>query len=198
MNNIDWNYLKNPIIFLTASLICAILLTLVGQQYEAAQLNKYNQAVSTLQTAHTRYLRLVNDIDLIDQYRNLYSGYKSSGLVGDERRLSWIESLEGANKVLRLPKLTYNLLPQDKFERPGLVAKTGVEVKSSPMELSMNLLHEEDIFAILEGLRQSISNLFTVDSCTLSRQSGVGASLNTKDANLSSLCKIRWVTINVK
>ena len=170
----------------------------VGYQYESTQIVKYDKAVETLGTTHTLYINMVNDIDLLEQYRNLYSGYKSSGLIGEERRLSWIESLENTNKVLKLPRLSYRLMPQEKFIRPGLKVKRGVELSGSAMELSMDLLHEEDILAVLEGLRLSIKNLFTVESCSLRRSSRVGVPLNTKKANLRSICTIRWVTIDVK
>ena len=173
-------------------------MAVVGYQYESAQIKKYDKAVETLRTTHARYINMVKDIDLLEQYRNLYTGYKSSGLVGEERRLSWIESLENTNKVLKLPTLSYSLLPQEKFIRPGLKVKSGVELSGSAMELTMGLLHEEDILAVLEGLRLSIKNLFTVESCSLSRSGKVGVPLNTKKTNLRSECTIRWVTINVK
>ena len=169
-----------------------------GYQYESAQGKKLDKAVGTLGTAHTLYVNMVNDVDLLEQYKNLYSGYKSSGLIGEERRLSWIESLENTNKVLKLPTLSYSLLPQEKFIRPGLKVKSGVELSGSAMELTMGLLHEEDILAVLEGLRLSIKSLFTVESCSLRRDGKVGAPLNTKKINLHSKCTIRWVTIDVK
>jgi len=171
---------------------------MAGFQYESAQNENYDKAVETLRITHTRYINLVKDIDLLEQYRNLYGGYKSSGLVGEERRLSWIESLENTNKVLKLPKLTYSLLPQEEFTRPGLKVKSGVELSGSPMELNMGLLHEEDLLAVLEGLRLSIKNLFTVESCSLSRGNKIGVPLDTKKSNLRSKCTIRWVTIDVK
>ena len=99
--------------------------------------------------------------------------------------------------MLRLPTLTYNLLPQEDFKRPGFKVERGVEVHSSPMDLSMGLLHEEDLFALLEGLRQSIRNLFTVDSCNLDREVGIERSLDTRQSNLKGRCTIRWVTIDV-
>jgi len=198
MNRIDWRYLQRPLIFLMLSIIIAVALGLVGYQYESAQVKKYDNAVSTLRTTHKLYTNIVNDIDLLDQYRTLYNGYKSSGLIGEERRLSWIESLETTNEVLKLPLLTYNLLPQEKFTRPGLKVKSGVELNSSPMELSLGLLHEEDLLAVFEGLRLSIKNLFTVESCSLTRGGGIGGTLNTRRANLTSKCTIRWVTIDAK
>ena len=198
MNKIDWYYLKRPIIVFLASILVFALLILAGYQWEKMQNEEYEKAVSTLRSTHRIYSNMVNDIDLLDQYRTLYSEYKSSGLVGKERRLSWIESLESTNQVLRLPRLTYDLNPQEKFERPDFKVKRGVEVNSSPMDLSMGLLHEEDLFALLEGLRLSIRNLFTVDRCSITRPSPVSSSLDTRNANLTTTSTLRWVTIDAK
>jgi type II secretory pathway pseudopilin PulG len=181
---------------IVAIMISAALIV-VSYQYEKAQYDKFQQALSTLRSTHKLYKNMVNDIDLLDKYRNLYSGYRASGLVGKERRLSWVESLESTNEVLRLPTLTYSLHPQEDFNRPGFILKRGINVQSSPMELTMGLLHEEDLFALLEGLRLSIKNLFTVDQCLILRQ-GSGGTLDTKNANLTTQCTIRWVTINAK
>ncbi len=196
MDRIDWFYLKKPLIMFGLALLISGALVFVGYQFEASQHDKYQQAVSTLRSTHKLYTNIINDIDLLDQYRNLYNGYKSSGLIGKERRLSWIESLESTNTVLRLPTLTYSLRPQEKFQRPGFKVKRGVEVMSSPMDLSIGLLHEEDLFALLEGLRLSIRNLFTVERCSMTRASGIDRSLDTKRSNLRSECTIRWVTID--
>lgn len=198
MARIDWFYLKRPIIVFFVMLLISLALAVAGHQYEQAQKEKYQQALSTLTSTHRLYRNIVNDIDLLEQYRKIYGGYKSSGLVGKERRLSWVESLESTNEVLRLPTLTYNLQPQEKFERPGLTIQRDVSVLSSPMELSIGLLHEEDLFALLEGLRLSIRNLFTVDSCSITRRSAIDKSLRTKSSNLTTQCKLRWVTIDAK
>ncbi len=198
MNNIDWLYLKGAIILFAMSIVLSVALVGGAYYFESTQSDSYQTSLSTLRSTHSQYKKVVNDLDLLDQYRNLFETYKANGLLGGERRLSWIESLQGANEVLRLPTLTYSLLPQEEFSRPGLRALPNVDIKSSPMELSIGLLHEEDLFAILEGLRLSIKNLFTVDSCSLSRTSPVNSSLNTKQANLRAKCLIRWMTINAK
>ena len=198
MNKIDWFYLRRPLLLLGVTVLVAAGLIAVGYQYETSQREKYESAMSTLRSTHKLYTNIINDIDLLDQYRNLYTDYKSSGLVGDERRLSWIESLESTNQVLRLPTLSYNLNPQEEFERPDFKLKRGVTVMSSPMDLTIGMLHEEDLFALLEGLRLTIKNLFTVDSCTIVRQSPVDRSLDTQKTNFRTQCTIRWVTINAK
>ena len=198
MNKIDWFYLRRPLIIIVVAIMVSGAFALVGYHYEKTQHEEYQVALSTLRSTHKLYSNIINDIDLLDQYRNLYSEYKSSGLVGEERRLSWIESLESTNDVLRLPILTYNLNPQEDFIRPGFKLKRGVAVMSSSMDLTIGMLHEEDLFALLEGLRLSIQNLFTVDSCSIIRSGPVDRSLDTKKANLRTLCTLRWVTINAK
>jgi len=198
MDKIDLLYLKRPIIVFFVTLLISLALAVAGYQYEQAHKADYQKALSALASTHRLYRDKVNDIDLLEQYRKLYDDYRSTGLVGEERRLSWIESLESTNDVLRLPTLTYNLLPREEFVRPGFKVKRGVSVMTSPMALSIGLLHEEDLFALLEGLRLSISNLFTVESCSMKRQKAIGLSLDTKQANLVTKCKIRWVTIDAK
>jgi len=196
LNKIDWFYLRRPLIILAVAILISAAVVVAGYQYEKVQHEDYQTALSTLRSTHKLYSSIVNDIDLLDQYRSLYGEYKSSGLVGEERRLSWIESLESTNEVLRLPTLGYSLNPQEKFVRPGFQLKRGVSVMSSPMDLNLGLLHEEDMFALLEGLRLSIQNLFTVDSCSINRSTPIGRSLDTRQTNLQSRCSIRWVTIN--
>ncbi len=196
MNSIDWDYLKKSIVFLVVTIVFSFSIGFGGYYFETQMYDNYQHSVSTLRSTHSLYKNLINDMDLLEQYRNRFGEYKSSGVVGEERRLSWVESLQSTNKVLKLPALSYKLNPQEVFMRPGFNAKRHVDVKSSPMELNMGFLHEEDLFAILEGLRLSIKNLFTVDSCQIRRLAGFERSLNTKDANFQSNCVIRWVTIN--
>ena len=188
--------MARAMIILVLTLIVAVMISVAGDQYQAAQQEKYAQSLSRLRSTHRLYNNLVKDIDLIEQYRTLFNGYQSSGLVGKERRLSWIESLKATNKVIKLPNFTYRLLPQEKFERPGLQIKRGVEVNSAAMRLNMGLLHEEDIFSVFDGLRLSIESLFAVDSCILIRNADLNQPLNTQRANLSATCVIRWVTLD--
>ena len=198
LNNIDWYFLKRTLIFLFIAIVLAGALIVLGMQFENAHYDEYKKGEANLRTTHRLYKNMVNHIDLLEQYTSKFSQHKASGLVGDERRLSWIESLESTNSVLKLPTLTYNLMSQEGFVRQGLKAGRNVEISSSPMELSMSLLHEEDLFALIEGLSLSISNLFSVDSCSILLSGKVGRSFDTEKANMTSTCVIRWINIDAK
>lgn len=197
MNKVDWKYLRQAMLIFGLSIIVAALMFFAADRFRNSQQDGYQMSLAKLQATFRDYNGLVNDIDILEQYRNLFLDYKLTGLVGDERRLSWIESLETTNSELKLPRMTYNLQPRENFERPGLVKKSGVTVSSAPMAISMELLHEEDIFSVFNGLRDSIKNLFTVDNCTLSRGGEFGKPLDTQKSNMIASCVIRWVTINV-
>ncbi len=197
-NKIDFHFLKRTLIFLSVAILFSVALVILGWQYEDAEYEAYKKGSQSLSKTHSQYKNLVKDIDLLEQYTTKYTDYKASGLVGGERRLSWIETLEKANSVLKLPKITYSLSPQQEFDRPGFKVERQVEVKSSPMELRMSILHEEDIFMLFDELSSSISNLFSVDSCSISLQGQVGKSFDTKSANLKSTCVIRWISIDAK
>jgi hypothetical protein len=197
-NKVDWFYLRKSLVIFFAGLVIAILMIVVGTHYESIKKDEYEQSLSTLSATHQKYSNIINDIDLLEQYKSRYAGYKVSGLVGVERRLSWVESLESTNADLQLPAINYKLLPQEEFKRPGFNVPRGVNVKGSIMVLRMDLLHEEDLLTLIEGLKLSINNIFTVESCSITRSSPLSGSLNMKSANLSSNCRLRWVTIDVK
>lgn len=198
ISNIDWYFLKRTLIFLVIAVVLSSALIVLGLQFEDARYQEYKKGEASLKTVHSSYKKMVKDIDLMEQYTSKYSQHKASGLVGGERRLSWIESLISTNSVLKLPTLTYNLMSQEGFKRQGLKTGRGVAINSSPMELSMSLLHEEDLFALIEGLSLSISNLFTVDSCSILLSGKVGRSFDTQKSNMTSKCVIRWISIDVK
>ena len=192
MNKIDWQYLRQAMIIFIVAIVVAALMGITADRFRAAQKKDYQQSLAALKSTYRQYSGLVNDIDLLEQYRTLFIDYKSTGLVGDERRLSWIESLERTNSRIKLPKMTYRLMPQQDFQRPGLKLDRSVILTSAPMVLNM------DIFSVFEGLRLSIKNIFTVDSCNLTRKGVIGRPLDTQKANVTASCVIRWVTINVK
>jgi hypothetical protein len=197
-NKIDFQFLKRTLIFFVVALILSIGMVFAGIYYEDEKIAEHNKAKSSLSSAHARYSKLVKDIDLIHLYTESYKEFKKSGLIGPERRLSWIETLESVNEVLQLPQLNYSLAPQEEFSRPKFKAAKKILVSSTPMELTMHLLHEEDIFTVFEGIEKSIDNLFSVDSCSIKRKKQGANLLSTKEANLTSSCLIRWITVDVQ
>ena len=197
-NKIDFQFLKRSLIFFAVAVFISAGFIFAGEQIKSEKLQAYTAVKSSLQRSHKKYTTLVKDIDLISLYTQSYKDYKKSGLIGSERRLSWIETLELVNDELKLPKLSYGLEPQEEFKRPKLKIERKILVSSTPMTLDINLLHEEDLFAVFNGIQGSIDNLFTIESCKISRIIKKGSLLSTREANLNSKCLLRWITVDVQ
>ncbi len=75
-NEVDWFYLRKPLIIFVVGLVIAVIMMLAGTQYENFQKDKYEQSLSTLRTTHKLYSNIINDIDLLEQYRTQYTRYK--------------------------------------------------------------------------------------------------------------------------
>jgi len=197
-SKVDWSYLRMPLCIFFTSLMIAFLMIITSKQYENTQQAKYNKSLSALHATLQNYNSTINDIDRLKRYSSQYAEYKASGLVGVERRLSWIESLKKANKVLQLPTINYNLLPQQTFTRLGFKVKESVEVNGSIMDLRMGLLHEGDLFTLIDSLIKLNKNMVTVESCSIKRSSPVSSTLSMEKINLRSNCRLRWININAQ
>ena len=197
-NKLDFDFLKHTLIFLVVAIILSLAFIFGGLQFEQAKYEEYTTTRSSLEQTHLKYKKLVDDLDLLQLYRESYKGYKENGLIGAERRLTWIETLEAVNDDLKLPKLTYALSPQEGFKRPKFIHDKKILVNSTPMLMNIDLLHEEDLFKVFNGIQERIDNLFTIEQCTLSRKQSSGALLNTRSANLNSNCLMRWITVDVQ
>ncbi len=197
-NKLDLDFLKNTLIFLAVAIVLATVFIFGGLQFEQTKYAEYTKTKASLEQSHRQYKKLVEDLDLLQLYRESYKGYKKNGLIGAERRLTWIETLESVNDDLKLPKLTYALAPQEEFKRPKFAKDNKILVNSTPMALNIDLLHEEDLFNVFNGMQQRIENLFTIEQCTLIRKDRTGALLNTRSANLISNCLMRWITVDVQ
>jgi len=197
-NNIDIQYIKGSLIFFLVCLVLAIGLYYVGDEFEISHQEAYQKSRNSLSASHAKYVKLVEDIDRIEQYTKKYDRYRESGLIGPERRLSWIETLEAVNEVLKLPRMAYALSPQEGYIKPKLKVDRNVILNSTPMNLDIDILHEEDIFAVFEGIESSIENLYTLDSCTISSKKALESTFSTKSANMAAKCLLRWITIDAK
>lgn len=197
-SNIDFGFLKNTLIFLGIALVLALVFIFAGIYFEQTKYDEYKKAKVSLAKSHRKYKKLVEDLDLLELYRDSYKHYTQSGLIGPERRLTWIETLESLNDELKLPKLTYSLSPQEEFKRPLFTVDAKIRVLSTPMKMEIDLLHEEDLFDVFGGIDARIQNLFTIDECRIRRKSKSSALLNTRSANLISSCLMRWITVDVQ
>ncbi len=68
------------------------------------------------------------------------------------------------------------------------------------MKLDMQLLHEGDLYTILNALQRQTDGLFDTESCTINRNPTSIESLldSATNKNFSANCEINWYTMQKK
>jgi hypothetical protein len=126
-----------------------------------------------------------------------YQKLVARGVVGDERRLDWVDTINAIKAARRLPDVKYGFGPQRAAAYPGLAGGGEVEFLASPMRLEMSLLHEEDLFRFIGDLRRDLSALVVVKSCSVER-TGEAAKARGLAPRLRARCELDLVTIRDK
>jgi len=123
----------------------------------------------------------------------VYRRLKDAGVLGDERRLEWADTVSRIRKDRELLDVRYRVEPQRLLvSLPGKPAP--VDFYFSTMKVTLALLHEGDLFAFLDDLRASGNAYYAVQRCGLVRTGQIGA-LTTLAPRLRAECSIDLITI---
>ena len=76
-NNIDWYFLKRPLIFFSIAVLITAALIILGLQFEMRSYENYKKSEANLRTTHKLYENMVNDIDLLEQFTEKFNDYKA-------------------------------------------------------------------------------------------------------------------------
>jgi type II secretory pathway pseudopilin PulG len=174
----------------------AAAVAVTNQLLTAAQAEQ--QAVRAARAAEQNKLAQATDEQREIQERLVdYQKLVARGVVGEERRLDWVDHINAIKAARKLPEVKYSLGPQQPAEYPGITRGGEVELLASPMQLDMGLLHEEDLFRFIGDLRGALSALVVVRSCSVER-TGEAAKARGLAPRLRARCELDLVTIRDK
>jgi len=133
----------------------------------------------------------IQNNQIIEQFESNFIKLVEQGVVGEEERLNWFETVQATAKRRGMPLVKYSissrtLLKDKEIKR----AYPGIDVFKSTMTLNINMGHEGDLFALLNDLEKA-KGLFAVDKCDIKRilQKKEG-SVN----NMQAYCELGWYT----
>ena len=181
-----------------SSLLAALLMTFVGAgavyaTLDATKTAKLAQASAQAQRNEIdrKLKRIFSEENEIKQDSALFNQLAERGVIGEEKRLDWIEQLKAIREKRKLFDLQYEIAPQRPLDT---TSGTGFAYYASAMKLQLKLLHEEDLLRTLNDLRQQASALTQIKSCNvwrLPRESGERG----PQAQLQADCQIDWITL---
>ena len=126
----------------------------------------------------------------LQQYQTLVA----RGVVGEEKRLDWVDILTAIKNERRLFNISYSIEPQKDLDYPGLAPAAGVKFVFSHVKIEMQLLHEEDLLNFIDDLARRSKPYLSVRSCNIRRSDRVGGGA-TLAPRLQADCVFDLITI---
>ncbi len=194
MTREDIEALRIPLIVLAVTIIAAIGVTLVSGGILDNAKRTLGQREAQLREARLRIQNAGEEKEMIASYLASYQQLTKAGLVGDEQRINWLDSLRMANEEARIFGVEYDIGTQKPYVYAAEFNAGPLLLQESVMQLKFRLLHEEDLPRFFVALGRYGGGAFSIDQCTM-RRLRVGEPDKSLQPNLSAVCEVRWLTI---
>jgi hypothetical protein len=190
----DRRKLQWPIIGLVLAIMIVGLLVTYADQYRTENELALQTQQNLLNQARQKFQSSGIEKESIIQYLPIYNKLLASGFVGEERRIEWIEALRQIHAQHKLFSIDYSIGLQEGYNPSFLPNLGNFKLKRSVMNLKLDMLHEGDLLALLDGLHEQTTP-FIVRECEIKRP--VGAVVNAKNivSNMQANCEIDWLTL---
>jgi len=195
MNQSDLQALRTPLLALLAVLVAGALVIYFTAQLMAAEHQQLVQQQSQLKQAQVRLQKSGDEKDIIVRYLDRYRPLESTGFVGEEQRINWLDGLRLANQQADLFGVDYQIGVQKPYPFAAEFNPGQLALNQSLMQLRFRLLHEGDLLRFFDALARQGGGVFTVDQCMLRRIDTRG--VIRFQPNVSADCELSWITVRI-
>ncbi len=190
----DFASMRLPMAVLAVVLVTSVALIKSSSMQHAAAEAQLRSQDTALREARERHDRSGQERQAIQEYLPAYRSLQQEGVVGEEQRIEWIESLRAANKQAGLFGVAYQIEARKPFALAGLDNPAAPFLRQTQMKLSFGLVHEGDLMRFLETLDAQKRGLFLIKRCAIGRQARNDP--GPRQPNLNVECDLAWLTID--
>ncbi len=192
----DFSVLRGTLVGFVVCVLAAAGMLTASSYFKQRMAREYQLNHNRFLSASRQYLAVDEEERIIEEFYPEFVRLYHGGLLGQERRLSWLETLREAGGAIRVPELNYKLEAQ-RVSEPGFELDLGrYDLYASPMRLSLGLLHEGDLLRLFQHLDRDALGQYTVRSCAFSRVEGAPEP-DPEHANVRAECALDWLTIDL-
>lgn len=177
------------------TLIAALTISMTGVLLSEWKKREAEESMLTAQrmrdAAYSNYAHVDNEKRDIRNFQPRYVELLARGLIGDEKRLEWVDAIRQAQEQHKLPPLSYEIEPQQTVRVESALDLGDYELHGSRMRLHMDLLHEMDLFNFFDDLRQR--SFVAVQDCSIRRLGVAAGALGAP--TLGADCTLNWITL---
>ncbi len=195
-SRVDWPILRGTLVVFVLSLAAAAGMVSASFYFRQNMEREYQAHHAEFREASLKYLAVDDEERIIAQFLPEFQRLYDHGLLGRERRLSWLETLRRAGDANGLPQVVYKLDAQRVATPDFNIALGDFQLYASAMTLNLGLLHEGDLLQILQTLEREALGQYSILGCQLKR-ANEAIDTTGHTANLNADCTLDWWTINL-
>lgn len=151
--------------------------------------------IQKLNSLRSQVKFLQQQVRLYQEYGEKYEELVKKGLVKQQDRVFWTDSLIKLKDEYLIPDLSFSFSPEKPLSS-GQFSKIKIPNGMffySDVTLKMSLQHEEDLVRVFESISQNISPLYLVQNCdTKLKDSGheINANFDLMSGNINVSCSL--------
>jgi len=192
----DIDALRVPLIALLVTIVASFAIIFVSAAVLDSARADLVKRENELKQARLKIQNAGEEKELISKYLGAYQQLARAGFVGEEQRITWLDSLRAANEEARIFGVEYDLSAQRPYVYASEFSVGQLLLQESVMHVKFGMLHEEDLPRFLEALARRGGGYFTVDDCIVRRlKNPDDVNLAQVEAKLSADCNLRWLTV---
>jgi len=191
---IDYSVIKGPIIIFVLTLLIGGGFIWGSLYFKNQMMAEYNKNKAMQRSVSNAYVAIDEEKLLVRDYLPSFLDLYKQGVLGQQKRLSWIETLQSTRDGLKFPSLRYEIDAQKPYD-PEFPVNTGsFSLYASSMNLKLEMIHEIDLIRFLERLNNEAMGIYRIDSCEISR---LPTPVDTSElrAHVSADCYLNWFNI---
>ena len=194
---LDWaTPLRGALTLCLCSALLSIACVLAGQYFRDRARTEFAAEQQRARAASARYLAIDDDRQIIQRQLPEFERLARAGIIGEERRLDWLEALRLAATTIDLPRFSYRIDPQRPQQWSSPTWFGPQDLRVSVMTLDLDLLHEQDLFDLFGMLDARGDGLYHVSHCLLDRLTAA-IDPESLQANIKAQCELYWFTLTV-
>ena len=187
----EFDLVRTAVLTLIAALTISVTGVLLSELKRREAEENRQQAQRGRDAAYSQYAHVDNEKRDIRNFQPRYVELLARGLIGEEKRLEWVDVIRQAQEQRKLPPLSYEIEPQQPVRLESALDLGDYQLQGSRMRLHMDLLHEMDLFNFFDDLRQR--SFFAVQDCSIRRLGVAAGALGAP--TLGADCTLNWITL---
>ncbi|BFM05113.1 hypothetical protein [Halioxenophilus aromaticivorans] len=176
---------------LIACVVCSVI-SIVFLLLKSNAADNYTAAMSEMQVQADINEEAKLNLEMYEVYNKLHLSYINQGVVGKPDRLQWLSLIQQLSDQLGMGYVDYTLNPSVKHTDP--LSDTFYEPIAghlTELNIIFSVTNEVVFMQFLEAIRLNAKGVFSLESCTLERNS-IDQLTDENEVGFSSNCLLVW------